>query len=107
MDASAIVEGMFQKYWKEFVGMFGAAVSSRLAWKHGPMKISSRDVAKILYRKRQSRNRDSPLDVRPLGEVLLKLGEIDWHFRPRGMKMDEGDEEIRKLSRALIVISLG
>ena len=86
MDVNAIVEGMCQMDWKEFVGMFGAAVSSRLSWKHGPKKISSpeADIAKMLRRKRKGWNRDSPLDVGPLGEVLLKFGEIDWHFRLRG-----------------------
>jgi len=55
MDVNEIVEGMCQMYWKEFVGMFVAAVSSRLAWKHGPMKISSpeADIAKKLRRKRK------------------------------------------------------
>lgn len=38
------MEGVGQKYWKGTVGMFGAAVSSRLAWKHGPIKISSLKV---------------------------------------------------------------
>ena len=49
MNVNAIME-MFQKDWKEFVGMFGAAVSSRLAWKHGPIKNSSleAEVAKML-----------------------------------------------------------
>lgn len=72
---------MFQKDWKAFVGMFGAAVSSRLAWKHGPIKISSLEVevAKVLYKK--DRNSDSPLDVGSLREMLLELSEIDWHFR--------------------------
>ena len=67
-------------------------MSSRLAWKHGPIKISSLGVgvAKIPY-EIKDRDRDSPLDVGPFGEVLLKLGEIDWHFRRREMKMDEGE----------------
>jgi len=51
-------------------------------------------VAKIFY-KRKDRDQDSPLNVGPLGEVFLKLGEINWHFRRREMKMDEGDEVIQ------------
>jgi len=56
------------------------------------MKISSLEagVAKVPYGRRD-RDRDPPLNVRPLGEVLLKLGEIDWHFRRREMKVDGGD----------------
>ena len=54
-DVGAIIRKMGQKYWKGFVGMFGAAVSSRLAWKHGPMKISSlgAKIAKTLYERRK------------------------------------------------------
>ena len=48
--------------WKEFVGMFGAAVSSRLAWKHGPMKISSPevDIAKVPRKKRKRKIETHP-----------------------------------------------
>lgn len=56
------------------------------------MKISSleAEVAKILH-ERRDKDRDPPLNVGPLGEVLLKFGEIDWHFGRREMKMDGGD----------------
>ena len=65
------------------------------------MKISSPevDIAKM------ERNRDSPLNVGPLGEVLLKFGEIDWHFRLGWMKWMK--MQIAKFSRCLIVITLG
>jgi hypothetical protein len=63
--------------------MFGAAVSSRLAWKHGPMKkyhLSRRASQKYSTEREEDGNRDSPLDIGPLGEVFLKLGKIYWHF---------------------------
>ena len=71
-------------------------MSSRLAWKHGPIKFSSlkAEIAKILY-KRKDGDQDSPLNVGPPGEVLFKLGEINWHFGRGEMKMDEGDEVIQ------------
>jgi len=96
MDVNAIVERIGQKYRKGFVGMFGAAVSSRLAWKHGPIKISSleAEVAKILYKRRGDGDRGSPLNIGPLGEVLLKLGEFDWHFGQGGERLDEEDKEL-------------
>lgn len=71
--------------------MFGAAVSSRLAWKHGPMKFSSlgSKITKMFYENEKAKNRDSPLNIRPLGEVLFKLGEIDWHVGRNESRIDE------------------
>ena len=82
MDVNATIEETGQKYWRRLVGMFGAAVSSRLAWKHGPIKIhlSRRRLEKYAKGKNDT-DQDLPLDVGPLGEVLLKLREINWHFR--------------------------
>jgi len=62
VDVKAIIKGMGQKHWKEFVGMFGAAVSSRLAWKHGPIKISSLEAGatKLLYKSRKDKIKTHP-----------------------------------------------